>query len=176
MASFRFDGLPPEATARRAWLSEWWIFAATAASLSVLLWFPVLMRRRTEGLLHPHGFCYVWDGALVWSHVGGDLAIGAAYVAISGTLGYLVYHVRHLLPFHWMFLAFGLFILTCGATHFMEVWTLWRADFWAAAALKIVTGVASLATAIALPPLVPQVGRLLQSAKLSEERLAELEA
>ena len=74
-----------------------------------------------------------------------------------------------------MFLAFGLFILTCGATHFMEVRTLWRADFWAAAALKIVTGVASLATATALPPLIPQIGRLLQSAKLSEERLAQLE-
>ena len=163
------------AALRRAYPGEWWIFLATTASLSVLVWFPLVMRRRTEGLLHPHGFCYVWNGPLVWSHVAADLLIGLAYVSISLTLGYLVYRVRHLLPFHWMFLAFGLFILTCGGTHFMDVWTLWFADFWASAALKIVTAVASVATAVALPPLVPQIGRLLHAAHLSDARLQQLE-
>ena len=153
---------------------EWRIFTATAASLTLLALFPLLLRSRTEGMLHPHGYCYVWDPALVWSHVSADALIGAAYVAISLTLAYLVYRVRHLLPFHWMFLAFGLFILTCGATHFMDVWTLWFADFWASAALKIVTAVASMATAVALPPLVPQVVRLLQSASVSEQRATQL--
>src|SRR5690242_20235974 len=90
---------------RRLQCAEWWIFLATAASLSVLAWFPMMMRSRTEGRFHPHGFCYIWDGALVWSHVLADLLIGAAYVAISLTLAYLVYRVRHLLPFHWMFPA-----------------------------------------------------------------------
>lgn len=153
---------------------EWWIFTATAASLSLLLLYPTAMRTRTEGALHPHGFCYIWDPVLVWSHVSADLAIGVAYVAISLTLGVFVYRVRHLLPFHWMFLAFGLFILTCGATHLMDVWTLWFADFWASAALKIVTAVASLATAVALPPLIPQAIRLLKAAEASERRREEL--
>jgi signal transduction histidine kinase len=133
------------------------------------------MRKQTEGFLHPHGFCYLWNPSLVWSHVAADLLIGAAYVAISATLAYFVYRVRHLLPFHWMFLAFGLFILTCGGTHFMEVWTLWFADFWASAALKIVTAVSSVATALTLPALVPQAVRLIQAAAVSEKRLEELE-
>ena len=161
---------------RRVYRSEWWIFTATAISLLTLILFPRLLRGRTEGFLHPHGYCYLWDRALVTSHVGADLLIGVAYVAISMTLAYLVYRVRHLLPFHWMFLAFGLFILTCGATHFMDVWTLWFADFWASAALKIVTAVASVATALALPPVIPQVVRLLHAANVSEQRGAQLEA
>jgi signal transduction histidine kinase len=160
---------------RRVLRAETWIFGVTAASLSVLFWFPSAMRSRTEGMLHPHGFCYVWDGPLVSAHVISDLVIGLAYVAISCTLAFLVYRVRHLLPFHWMFLAFGLFILTCGGTHFMEVWTLWRADFWASAALKIVTAVASLGTAFALPPLVPKVTALIHAAQVSERRKTELD-
>ena len=56
-----------------------------------------------------------------------------------------------------------------------QVWTLWFADFWASAALKIVTAVASVATALALPPLVPQVRNLLQSAAESEKRREQLQ-
>ena len=160
---------------RRALLADYWIFGVTALSAVTLVLFPRLFRGRTEGFLHPHGYCYIWDTALVSSHVVADLLIGVAYVAISAGLAVLVYRVRHLLPFHWMFLAFGLFILTCGATHFMDVWTLWRADFWASAALKIVTAVASVATALALPPLIPQVTQLLHAAAESENRREQLQ-
>jgi len=69
-----------------------------------------------------------------------------------------------------MFLAFGGFIIACGGTHVMEVLTLWEPLFWTAADVKIVTAVASVGTAIALPPLVPRVLALLDAAKLSETR------
>ena len=68
----------------------------------------------------PHGHCYLWKPALVWLHVTSDLLIGVSYVAISVTLAYLVKRIRDI-PFNWMFLAFGLFIIACGMTHFMEV-------------------------------------------------------
>lgn len=166
---------PSQARAlKRTLTAQYWIFAATALSLLTLIVFPRALRGRTEGSLHPHGYCYIWDTALVSAHVAADVMIGAAYVAISVALGYLVHRVRQLLPFHWMFLAFGLFILTCGATHFMDVWTLWYADFWASAALKLVTAVASVATALALPPLIPQAVRLLQSAAESERHREQL--
>lgn len=51
-------------------------------------------------------------------------SLGIAYLAISGTLVYLVYRARRDIPFRWMFLAFGLFIVACGGTHFMEVVTI----------------------------------------------------
>jgi PAS domain S-box-containing protein len=121
----------------------------------------------------PHGHCYLWKPELVGLHVGSDLSIGLAYFAISVTLVHLVRKIQ--LPFHGIFLAFGLFIAACGATHFIEVWTLWHPTYWFAGAVKLVTAIASVITALALPPLIPQVQGLVRSAKLAEERRLQLE-
>jgi signal transduction histidine kinase len=75
-----------------------------------------------------------------------------------------------------MFLAFGLFIITCGFTHFMEIWTVWQAVYWLAGVVKAVCAVASVATAIALYPLLPKVFALVGAVKLSEERRLKLES
>jgi hypothetical protein len=58
--------------------------------------------------------------------VTADSLIGLAYLAISATLAYLVYKARRDIPFHWIFLAFGLFIIACGGTHVLEVVTIWK--------------------------------------------------
>ncbi|MBD3882420.1 response regulator [Phormidium tenue FACHB-886] len=123
----------------------------------------------------PHGHCYLWKPGLVWLHVTTDLLIALAYVVISATLAYLVYKTRQQIPFHWMFLAFGTFIVACGTTHFMEVWTLWHPTYWLSGALKVVTAIASVTTAAILPLLIPQALALVASAKLSEERRLHLE-
>jgi signal transduction histidine kinase len=123
----------------------------------------------------PHGHCYLWKPSLVWLHVISDSLIALAYVAISATLAYLVYKTRQEIPFHWMFLAFGSFIVACGSTHFMSVWTLWHPTYWLSGALKVVTAIASVTTASVLPFLVPQALALVESAKLSEERRSHLE-
>jgi PAS domain S-box-containing protein len=118
----------------------------------------------------PHGYCYLWDQPLLWTHIVSDVLIGMAYVAISCTLVWLVMKGRREFPFQWMFLAFGLFIVACGATHFIEVWTLWNPDYWFSAGIKAVTAAASVGTAILLPPLAPQALRTARDARLSEER------
>lgn len=123
----------------------------------------------------PHGHCYLWKPGLVWLHVTSDLLIGLAYVAISATLACLVYTTRREIPFHWMFLAFGSFIVACGGTHFMEIWTLWRPVYWFSGWLKVVTAIASVTTALILPALVPKALVLVNAAKLSEERRLHLE-
>ena len=81
-----------------------------------LLW-PGLATRVLATSFLPHLYCYLRTPWLVWTHVTADSLIGIAYVAISGTLAYLVYRARKDIPFHWMFLAFGLFIVACGSTH-----------------------------------------------------------
>jgi PAS domain S-box-containing protein len=121
----------------------------------------------------PHGHCYLWKPGLVGLHVASDLLIGLAYLSISITLVRLVQRIR--LPFHGMFLAFGLFIAACGATHFMEVLTLWHPVYWLSGAVKVVTAFASVITAVLLPPLIPQVVGLVQLADLAEERRVQLE-
>jgi len=123
----------------------------------------------------PHGHCYLWNPWLVRLHVGSDMAIGLAYVAISAALTTLVYRARRNIPFGWMFLLFGTFIIACGGTHFMEVWTLWRPDYWGSGNLKLLTAFVSVATAVALPGLIPKALGLAEAAGLSQERKEQLE-
>src|SRR6266851_5935744 len=117
----------------------------------------------------PHGHCYLWNPGLVGLHMLTDLAIGLSYVVISLTLLYCVRRAKEI-PFSWMFVAFGAFIIACGGTHFMEVWTLWTPVYWLAGAVKFVTAAASVTTAFMLPPLVPKILALVGSAKASEQQ------
>ena len=103
----------------------------------------------------PHGYCYLWNAKLVWLHVISDSLIALAYLSIPVTLVYFI-RKRRDVPFNWVFVCFGAFILACGGTHLMEVWTLWHASYWLSGALKAVTAVASVGTAILLVRLIPQ--------------------
>jgi PAS domain S-box-containing protein len=107
------------------------------------------------GEFMPHGYCYMWNPGLVWLHVISDSLIALSYFTIPFTLLWFV-RKRRDLPFSWMFVLFGTFIVACGATHVMEVWNLWHAQYWLAGGLKAVTALASVATAILLVRLVPQ--------------------
>ena len=108
-------------------------------------------------------------------HMMSDALIGLSYVAISGTLVYLVYGARRMLPFQWVFLLFGLFIVACGGTHLMHVARFWTPAFWASASVQGLTVLASVGTAVVLPSLVPRVREIVRSAGVSEERRRRLE-
>ncbi len=109
----------------------------------------------SESLL-PHGFCYLWDPLLLWLHGLSDTLIAVAYFSIPPTLIYLVRKKRSI-PFDWMFVCFGCFIAACGATHLMEVVTLWTPAYWISGGVKVITAFASLPTAILLARVVPQI-------------------
>jgi PAS domain S-box-containing protein len=106
--------------------------------------------------LSPHGYCLLWQPALIWLHAASDTVIGISYYAIPVALAALVYN-RKDFSFSWMFWMFALFILACGTTHFMEVWVLWHPDYGIQGLIKAVTAVASFLTAILLWPLVPKL-------------------
>ncbi|MEW6494608.1 MAG: ATP-binding protein [Cyanobacteriota bacterium] len=126
-----------------------------------------------EGLKHlfaagtfiPHGHCYLWKPELVWLHVMSDALIAIAYYSIPVTLVYFV-RKRGDLPFNWIFLLFGAFIIACGTTHLMEIWTLWHPIYWVSGLLKAITAVVSLYTAAELVPLVPKALALPSPAQL----------
>ena len=103
----------------------------------------------------PHGYCYLWNTRLVWLHLISDSLIALAYFSIPITLVDFI-RKRRDLPFNWIFVCFGVFILACGGTHVMEVWTLGHADYWLSGGVKAVTALASVLTAILLVRLVPQ--------------------
>jgi PAS domain S-box-containing protein len=102
----------------------------------------------------PHGFCYQWKPALVWLHAISDTLIALAYFLIPAALLYFV-RKRRDVPFGWMFVCFGTFIAACGATHAMEVWTLWVPSYWLSGGVKVLTALASVPTAVFLVRLMP---------------------
>ena len=108
-----------------------------------------------SGGFQPHGYCYQWNSGLVWLNVVSDALIALAYFTIPFTLLWII-RKRRDLPFSWMFALFGVFIIACGATHAMEVWNLWHAQYWLAGVVKAVTAAASVTTAILLVRLMPK--------------------
>ncbi len=102
----------------------------------------------------PHGHCYFWKPELVWLHALSDGFTAIAYFSIPIGLLYFAQH-REDLPYPWIFRLFSLFILSCGLTHTMEIWTIWHSDYWVSGAIKSVTAVTSLATASVMIPVIP---------------------
>ena len=143
------------------------IFAAGAVAVLLL---PKTISGIFSSAFLPHAYCYLYDKSLMALHVSSDTIIWISYVAISITLGYIVSRTRSEIPFSWMFLAFGVFIIACGFTHFMEVVVLWYPLYWLAGDIKLVTAVASIVTAITLPMLVPKIRAMIVSAHVSEHR------
>ena len=97
----------------------------------------------------------MWQPGLIWLHVISDALTAIAYTTIPFTLLQFVRRRRDL-PFHWMFLCFGIFIVACGATHYMEIWTLWTPTYWLSGVVKAITAAASVPTAILLVRLLPK--------------------
>lgn len=148
----------------------------TALAIAVFLAGSVIwLATRPAEPIMPRGYFYLLHPGLLWTHVISDVLIGLAYVAISGTLFYIVGKAGHILPFRWMVLAFGGFIIACGATHFIEAWTVWHPDYWFAAVFKIITAIASVTTAILLPPMVPAILGLLEAGRIQARQKKELE-
>jgi hypothetical protein len=65
------------------------------------------------------------------------------------------YLKRKDLAFPAIFVLSGLFILACGTTHVMGVWTLWYPDYRLDGGIKAVTAVLSVGTAVAIWKVMP---------------------
>jgi PAS domain S-box-containing protein len=126
----------------------------------------------------PHGFCLLWDPVLVNVEAASDAVIALAYFSIPLALIAFVVRRRDL-AFPWIFGLFGAFILLCGSTHVLEAVTFWLPMYNLEATLKVLTAIASLGTAVALWPLMPQalalpsVGRLRALNGALEQQIVE---
>jgi PAS domain S-box-containing protein len=106
-----------------------------------------------EGFM-PHGMCLLWQPNLLLMHVISDALIALSYYSIPVALIYFVIK-RQDLSFRWLFVLFGLFILACGTTHLLNIWTIWHPDYYVEGLAKAVTAVISIITAILLWPFIP---------------------
>lgn len=107
-------------------------------------------------MFSPHGICLLWEPELIWLHVVSDACIAAAYFSIPFALAILVTKRRDL-KFGWVFWAFAVFIMACGLTHVLSIYTLWVPIYGIEGLVKAATAVASIFTAAALWPLLPKI-------------------
>ncbi|HEY6879687.1 MAG TPA: histidine kinase dimerization/phospho-acceptor domain-containing protein, partial [Polyangiales bacterium] len=128
----------------------------------------------SEAAFMPHGHCYLWTPTLVWLETASNVLIGLSYVAISSVLALFVSRVRGL-PFRWAYAAFGVFIISCGFTHFLDVLVIWQPRYWLDATVRVITAVASVGTALMLPRLLPQAEQLAKASAAARERGIALE-
>ncbi|GAA0854654.1 sensor histidine kinase [Aliiglaciecola litoralis] len=116
----------------------------------------------------PHGMCYLWQPDLLWLHVVSDALIFLAYTSIPITLVYIL-RIRKDLIFSKVMALFGAFVLLCGFTHAISIWTVWNGAYWFSGSVKGVTALVSVATAIMLWKLVPTLKELPTVEKLRIE-------
>ncbi|MCP3384515.1 PAS domain S-box protein [Bradyrhizobium sp. CCGUVB4N] len=109
-----------------------------------------------SSMFSPHGICLLWEPELIWLHVVSDACIAAAYFSIPFALAILVTKRRDL-QFGWVFWAFAAFIMACGLTHVLSIYTLWVPIYGIEGLVKAMTAIASIFTAAALWPLLPKI-------------------
>jgi PAS domain S-box-containing protein len=129
--------------------------------------------------LMPHGYCLSWNPVLLWLHVASDILIALSYYSIPLSLAYFV-RKRKDLPYAWLILMFGLFIVACGTTHLMSAVLIWIPLYWFDGYLKVFTAIISVATAIAMLRIIPLALKLPSAEQLqreiNERKVAELAA
>jgi len=89
------------------------------------------------------------------------MALANALIAISyaSIPFFLIVFVRKRkdMPFTWVIFLFGLFILACGTTHLVHVVGLWWPVNWWQAIVDSICAIISLATAVAVWPILPKI-------------------
>ncbi|MGZ5008497.1 MAG: PAS domain-containing sensor histidine kinase, partial [Methylobacter sp.] len=109
-----------------------------------------------------------WQPALLWLHVISDLLTTLAYYSIPLTILYFIRR-RKDFPYPWLTLMFAGFIVACGTTHLLSAVTIWIPLYWLDGAVKAVTALASVSTAILMLWVVPHVLSLPSVAELRTE-------
>jgi two-component system, cell cycle sensor histidine kinase and response regulator CckA len=102
----------------------------------------------------PHGQCYLWQPELMTLHAVADGLIALSYYSIPLVILHFV-RKRRDIPFPAIFLMFGAFIVACGTTHLIEVWTIWEPHYWLSGIVKAFTAIISIVTTVALVRIVP---------------------
>jgi hypothetical protein len=99
------------------------------------------------------------DATAYWLVLGSDLAIALAYFAIPVTMAVVLRDRREDIPYPWLWLLFVSFIVACGLTHLVHVWSAVMGPGYLQlhAVIGAVTAAVSVGTAIAFIFILPQI-------------------
>lgn len=124
----------------------------------------------TSGL-SPHGFCLLWEPGLIWLYAVSDAATALAYFSIPLAL-VIVGRKRSDLVYRPLLWLFAAFILLCGSTHWLDLFTLWTPLYGLQGLVKAATAVTSVLTAVALWWSLPHFLSLPSTEQLHEANVA----
>jgi len=115
----------------------------------------------------PHGFCLLWEPGLIWLHAASDVLIALAYFSIPLAIVTFLRERRDF-EYRWVGWLFAAFILACGTSHVLAVVTLWQPYYWLEGAVKAITALVSIATAVLLWPLISKALALPSPAQMRQ--------
>ena len=116
----------------------------------------------------PHGICLLWQPLLLWLHVVSDSLIALCYFAIPLAIAKIFFKRRDF-KFRPLYVLFTSFVLLCGVTHVLDIWTLWRPDYLLQGMLKSMTAFVSLLSAVALWRLLPVLSAIPTQKAMAEK-------
>lgn len=123
----------------------------------------------------PHGHCYFWKPAVLWTNVLGDAIIALSYFAIPFLLVRFLKR-RKDIKFRGIFIAFAAFILACGTTHVMDIVSVWYPMYRLEGFIKVITALISGGTVIGLAYLFPAVVGMPTPEQWSNAKAAALQS
>jgi PAS domain S-box-containing protein len=91
----------------------------------------------------------------LWVHVGSRGLITLAYATLFGALVYFLRRrrdIRH----YWVFLLFGVFMLTLGVTRGLEIWRVWNPDAGPIEVVEAIAGLLAVPSAVLGVRLIPR--------------------
>lgn len=151
-------------------MKAWAAVSTTLAGLAAILMAGGAAVRATTGgfRLHPlpravPAVCtcdadlYALDEGVARCQLASDFLIALAYFSIPLELLYFFIRSK-IFPFRWILVQFGLFIVLCGLTHLVAIWTYGphsRNIAITQTTLKVLTAVVSCATAVLLVHVIP---------------------
>jgi len=108
--------------------------------------------------------------SLFWVVVISDFSIAAAYFAIPVTMAIVMRHRREDIVYPWLWALFVAFIMACGLTHLVHVWSaaVGTQNLGLLASVELACAAASVSTAIAFALVLPEIKMLPSPARQRE--------
>lgn len=155
LRSYKVQTFEPKKTILRQSLELIPHILAPAAALAILIVGPMLFMKGASMEIQGAN-AGTMTPALMMVMALSNALIGVSYASIPFFL-IIFLRKRRDMPFTWIFFLFGLFILACGTTHIVHVIGLWWPVNWWQATVDTICAFVSVATAIALWPVLPKL-------------------
>jgi signal transduction histidine kinase len=117
-----------------------------------------------------------WQSSLLYLYIIANLLIGTSALSVAWRLYHNGGKRHHIFQSLWPLIAIGCFSISNAAVHTVIKVLEWKPDYWLSLSIQYISGITAIGLAVAIPPLLPSLGRLLKSASTSDENKSLVES